>query len=601
MTIASEPQARARIRALKPALINQIAAGEVVERPASAVKELLENAIDAGSTRITIELEAGGLRLIRITDDGAGILRDDLRLAVESHATSKLRRTEDLFAIRSLGFRGEALASIAAVSKFTITSRPPDAEDAAQLVVDGGAMSRVRTVGAPLGTQIEVGDLFFNVPARRGFLRTERSELRAILNEVRQQALCRPEVTVRVEHEGKTVLEAVAEDEPRERIAQLLGRELAESLIALPLTEGAPGKLRGYVSPCDLSRGDSRQQFFFLNGRAVRDVTLLTAIKTAYANLLPPRRHPTALLWIDVPPAEVDVNVHPQKTEVRFRRDRELFRLVQRTIADVLREQGLSREFQLNRRGYEGYGAPGAGAPVELRVAGSRELGIVPSPFARNVGFGEEGEHAAHGPSEQAEQAEFVAPAGRFLQVHDSYVVEQTAQGIRLLDPHALHERILYEQIRERLERDGLESQRFLFPQLIDVGPVELAALDDAQAELERLGFEVTPFGEGSLAVHAAPRLLKATRVQETVKRLLTEEVNLHDEEAGGLLHQLAATLACRAAVRFGEPLSDDQVRALLAQREQVRHGHCCPHGRPTTLTLTLDELGRRFRRQSDG
>lgn len=595
MTIASEAQARARIRALKPALIDQIAAGEVVERPASVVKELLENALDAGATRVTIELEAGGLRLIRITDDGSGILREDLRLAVQSHATSKLRRSEDLFAIRSLGFRGEALASIAAVSKFSITSRPPEAADGAQLKVDGGAAGRARTVGAPLGTQIEVADLFFNVPARREFLRTQRSELRRILNEVRQQALCRPTVTIRVEHEGKAVLEAVAEDEPRERIAQLLGRELAESLIALPLSEGAPGKLRGYVTPCDISRGDSRQQFFFLNGRAVRDVTLLTAVKTAYANLLPPRRHATALLWIDVPPAEVDVNVHPQKTEVRFRRDRELFRLVQRTIADALREQGLAREFQLNRRGIGSYGAS-SGEPVELRVAGSREQGIVPSPFAQNVGFAAEAPPVA--PAH--EQHELVESAGRFLQIHNSYVVEQTPRGIRLLDPHALHERILYERIRQRLERDGLESQRFLFPQLIDVGPVELAALDDAQAELTRLGFEVTPFGESTLAVHAAPRMLRATRVQDTVKRLLTEEVNLHDEEQDGLLHQLAATLACRSAVRFGEPLSDDQIRELLVQRDQVERGHCCPHGRPTTLTLTLDELGRRFRRQSD-
>ncbi|MEZ6186519.1 MAG: DNA mismatch repair endonuclease MutL [Planctomycetota bacterium] len=596
MTIASEAQTRPRIHALTPSLINQIAAGEVVERPASVVKELLENALDAGSTRVTLELEAGGLRLIRITDDGNGVVKDDLRLAVQSHATSKLRRTEDLFAIRSLGFRGEALASIAAVSKFTITSRPPEEPDGAQLVVDGGAIGRVRTVGAPLGTQIEVGDLFFNVPARRGFLRTERSELRAILNEVRQQALCRPDLTIRVEHEGKTVLEAVAEDEPRERIAQLLGRDLAEALIALPLTEGAAGKLRGYVSPCDLSRGDSRQQFFFLNGRAVRDVTLLTAIKTAYSNLLPPRRHPTALLWLDLPPAEVDVNVHPQKTEVRFRRDRELFRLVQRTIADVLREEGLTREFHLNRRGLDVLG-PRPAEPVELRVAGSRELGLVPSPFAQNVGFA--GGDAP--PPSAPEQQAFVEASGRFLQVHDSYVVEQTPRGIRLLDPHALHERILYEEIRERLERDGLESQRFLFPQLIDVGPVELAALEDAQGELVRLGFEVTPFGEGTLAVHAAPRMLKATRVQDTVKRLLSEEVNLHDEEPGGLLHQLAATLACRSAVRFGEPLSDDQIRALLARRDSVERGHCCPHGRPTTLTLTLDELGRRFRRQSDG
>lgn len=571
-----------RIKKLPPRLIDKIAAGEVVEGPASIVKELVENSLDAGATRIEVTLEGGGTRRIRITDDGEGIAADELRLAVTSHATSKIRSAEDLFQINSLGFRGEALASIASVSHLKLSSRPAD-ETGAELRVDGGRMGRAKGIGLPQGTTIEIGDLFYNVPARREFLRTQRGELRRVLTEVKQQALCRPEVHFRVVHEGKTVLEAPHAEEPRERIAQLLGRELAEDLGALPRQEREGITVRGYFSPCDRNRGDSRQQFFFLNERCIRDVTLLSAIKQAYANLLPPRRHPIVLLWIEVDPSAVDVNVHPRKSEVRFRADRLVFSMVVRAIQDALRERGLVGDLRLPR--YAGSApalAPRVGAP------GSHSE---PNPIALSLPF-----PASEGAAPQTTPG--ILATGRFFQLHRRYLIEQCESGLRLVDPHALHERILYEEIVARFRSEPLESQRFLFPLVVEVGPEERVALSERGESLAQLGFRIEPFDECSLAVHAAPRLLKAGRVVAVVGDLLRDLPTCGGAPGEELVHELAAHLACRSAVRFGDALSDAQIEELLRRRAEVANGHCCPHGRPTALALSLDELDHRFGRQ---
>lgn len=561
-------------------MINKIAAGEVVERPASVIKELVENAIDAGATYVDVTVEGGGSRLIRIEDNGGGIHADDLRLAVSSHATSKISVADDLFSIQSLGFRGEALASVAAVSHLRLASRPKGATGA-ELKVDGGRRSQVKPVGMAEGTTIEVGDLFFNVPARRAFLRTERGELRAALEALKKQALARPDVSVRATADGKLVFDAPACDEPRERIAQLLGRELAEDLIAVPIMRREGVSVRGYTTSCDRSRGDSRQQYFFLNGRVIRDVTLLTAVKQAYANLLPPRRHPSALLWLEINPQDVDVNVHPQKSEVRFRQDREVFRLVLEAVRAAIQAGGLVPSLPLPRHAGATFGGLSSGFGAgDTFSSGAQNLSLLP-------GAGEHGDDGS-------------VPLGRFLQVHRRYIVEETGEGVRIIDPHALHERILYEGILERLAESALESQRFLFPQVVDASPDELLCVEARTEELTALGFEVASFGANAIAVYAAPRLLKASRVGETLGRLLRDRPQAleADEESAGLLHDLAASLACRAAVRFGHALPDDQVAELLAQRSTVRRGHCCPHGRPTALALSLDDLDTRFGRQ---
>ncbi|MBL4846999.1 MAG: DNA mismatch repair endonuclease MutL [Planctomycetes bacterium] len=463
----------ARIKKLAPRLIDKIAAGEVVDGPASIVKELVENSIDAGASRIEITLEGGGTRRIRITDDGQGIAAEDLRLAVTSHATSKIRSVDDLFRIDSLGFRGEALASIAAVSHLRIASRA-EGEPGAELRVDGGRMGRARGVGLPQGTTLEIGDLFYNVPARREFLRTQRGELRRIVSELKQQALCRPEIHFRVTHEGKTVLEAPHADEPRERLAQLLGRELAEDLGCLPRQEREGITIRGYFSPCDRSRGDSRQQLFFLNNRCIRDVTLLSAVKQAYANLLPPRRHPIVLLWLEIDPSAIDVNVHPRKSEVRFQADRLVFSMVVRSIQDSLRERGLVGDLRLPR-----YSAAAPTLSAAPPSGGAGEAGEASQPLT--LPFGQPGSQEGPG------RAPF--PTGRFFQLHRRYLVEQSEAGLQLVDPHALHERILYEEIMERFRREPLESQRFLFPLVLEAGPEERLALAERGRPWPSWGF----------------------------------------------------------------------------------------------------------------
>ncbi|MDC3378716.1 DNA mismatch repair endonuclease MutL [Planctomycetota bacterium] len=583
VVLVTHVEQQLRIRELSPDLINQIAAGEVVERPASVLKELVENAIDAGAKRIVVDIEGGGTRLLRVSDDGHGMVPDELFLAVRSHATSKIRNVNDLFAIRSLGFRGEALASIASVANVRITSRPPEADNGAELEVKGGALGKVRPVGRPPGTTIEVADLFFNVPARRAFLKTERSEVRAVLTELRKLALARADISFSLTTEVKTLVEAPAEDEPRLRISQLLGRDLADSLLAVPRLREGTMAVRGYCSPCDVSRGDSQQQFFFLNGRAIRDSTLLAAIKRAYDSLLPPRRHAHVFLWLDIPPDEVDVNVHPQKAHVRFRRDRDVFHLIVRAVREALKASGFVASLDLNRRGDTPGAFSGVGSGESL--GGQQPLG--------GGEFGAEGGIAS--------QMMLIDSTHPFVQLHRRYVVEETPTGLRIVDPHALHERILYEQIRARLESEPLESQRFLFPQIVEVGALELTMLDERQEQLAALGFELSPFGQTAVGIHAAPRLLAAERVPETVRRLLGDRPTRDPEEAaesGGLVHDLAAALACRSAVRFGDTVPREQLRALLAQREDTPRGHCCPHGRPTALALSLDELDRRFGRQ---
>ncbi len=598
-----------RIQKLPPALINKIAAGEVVERPASVVKELVENALDAGATTLELVVEGGGIRRLQLTDDGEGVAADELRLAVSSHATSKLRTADDLFAIGTLGFRGEALASIASVSHFTIASRPRRATGA-ELRVDGGKLGAPRPVGMPEGTRIEVADLFFNVPARRAFLRNEQTELRTLLGELKRQALARPDVHVRARSDGKPVIDApAASDEPRERIAQLLGRELAQDLLSVPYREEDGIGLRGYVSPCDRSRGNSQQQFFFLNGRAIRDVTLLTAVKRAYDNLLPPRRHPSVLLWLELDPGEVDVNVHPQKAEVRFRRDREVFRAVVRALQATLREGGLALAMRLPRHRLDPAAASAPAArPPEPGLLPFAAFAGSPSPSSVGPAVAVLPPPAAQASAPVASAPAATAPAalGRFMQIHRRYVVIETEEGLRILDPHALHERILYEQIRERLQAGSLESQQLLFPQLVEASPEEALALEDRAEALAALGFEVVPFGQGALAVHAAPRLLAAERIPEALRGLLAEgargELDPEERgEGGGLVHELAASLACRSAVRFGQALTDAEIAELLRLRPLVRRGHCCPHGRPTALALSLDDLDHRFGRQGAG
>ncbi|MBI3725509.1 DNA mismatch repair endonuclease MutL [bacterium] len=619
---------RPRIRELPPDLVDKIAAGEVVERPSSVVKELVENAIDAGARRVTVALEDGGKKLIRVQDDGSGIVEDELALAVKSHATSKLGTADDLFAIKTLGFRGEALASIAAVSSFRIASCPTGASMGAELrkTSPSGSFGELRRCAHPRGTTVEVRNLFAGVPARRAFLKGDRAEQKAVEQELERLALGRFDVDISLESDGKPLLHATPADEPRERIAELLSRDLAESLVAIDPRRGAGGRLRGYASPLDRGRSDGKRQFFFLNGRAVRDRVFLGAVRAAYANLLPPRRFPVVLLWLEVPPSEVDVNVHPTKAEVRFRRASDVYALIVSSLRDAIARSGAPAPPLMLPRAIPGFaggecggegtaGSSGLPPPANpLLFPVERALFPVTSGPLLAPGRGPE----AKPPMVRPEAKPPMVP-GRYVQIHKRYILEETERGFRLVDPHALHERLLYDEILARLGEGPLEAQRLLFPVIVELDRSERRELEDRRALLEAVGFDVAPFGPRSLALHAAPRLVPPGHLPDLIRELLREPraseaisedaTALHVAAGKGalaarareplarkILHGIAAALACKAAVKFGDALSGSEIESLLARREEARAA-CCPHGRPTALAITFEELDRRFGR----
>jgi DNA mismatch repair protein MutL len=655
-----------RIAMLAPELINQIAAGEVVERPASVVKELVENALDAGATRLIVELEEGGRSLIRVTDNGRGIHPDDLPLAISNHATSKLRTFDDLFAISSLGFRGEALASIGSVSQFRLSSRQKDGEGA-EIVIDGGKIGEVKAAGIPPGTRVEARNLFFNVPARRKFLKSNRSELNAITQQLTRLALSRPDVFIALRNNGKQVLSVPPSDEPRERIARLTTQVIAEEIIPVGPRKGKrPGmELRGYVSPFNITRADTRGQYFFVNNRAIRDPLLLSTIKDSYLHLLPPRRHPTVFLWLDVDPQDVDVNVHPSKTEVRFRYSSDVYALIVSTLKMALSEiieappvlptapkarnttpmepPRQTSEFQFSNPSPDDPRSPphnhshgscsspspyrpessyqshdsGFSAPTQTPRSAS-SLNDEPNawePAGRSDFSARNDIGDRHRPQTMVAPDGAVSNAGRCVQFHNSFIVEEAKEGLKIIDQHALHERILYDEIVTRLASGRLETQRLLFPITTELEPGMIIAFDEVEPILTELGFELERH-EKEIAIKSIPRFVKQQKALQIVLDLLSEkhpsfvddEVEALDKaelnskafatpEGRTLLHTLASSLACKAAVKFGMPLSQVEIETLLTKRHEVERAYCCPHGRPTTLNLPIEELRRRFGR----
>ncbi len=628
-----------RIRQLSQSLINKIAAGEVIERPASVVKELLENAVDGGARRIDVAVEKGGLELVRVADDGCGIAAEDLPLAVASHATSKLDTAEDLFCIRSFGFRGEALASIGEVSRLVIRSRTAESPAGAEITVNGGRLGETAPCGAPVGTTVEVRNLFFNTPVRRKFLRTVGTELGHLTEAFIRVALGVPGVHFTLRHNGRVVHELPAADGSRERFAALFGHEMAERMLYVESSDGEV-RLAGYVGHPSQTRANNRAQYLFLNGRYIRDRSLQHALGEGYRGLIVSGRYPVAVLTLTMPPDLVDVNVHPTKLEVRFQDAGRLYSQLLATLrgkflssdlthalppapapegaspaepadprqaeSDRLRDQFVAwakgeveaREPEpaesIPRSPLADPGPPLSltrlDAPrkeaVEDRAQGPEAGGRDPENGGRRSEGGEAGLPPPH-----------VRPVAA-LQLHNRYLVAETAEGMVVVDQHALHERILYEQLRGRVAEGPLESQALLVPEPIDLSPTEAAAALEHRDLLERLGMKVEPFGGDTLLLAAYPAMLAKLRPEEVLRALL--EVLL----AGGrqpdrrdLTDALLHTMACKAAVKAGDRLAADEVAALLEQRHLVDDAHHCPHGRPTALVFTRAELDRRFLR----
>ena len=604
------------IRILEPRLANQIAAGEVVERPASVVKEAVENSLDAGATRIEIDVESGGTRLIRIRDDGTGIDGDDLALALARHATSKIDSIEDLEAVQSLGFRGEALASIASVSRLTLTANTEASSvQGQQAFCEGRNMSvAVKPAPHPRGTTLEVRDLFYNTPARRKFLRTEKTEFGHLHEVVKRQALSRPEVTFVLRHNGKQTLQlnaAVSEAELRRRVATVCGTDFAEHAVVIERQAG-PMRLWGWVAEPTFSRSQADLQYFFVNGRVIRDKLVSHAIRQAYRDVLFHGRHPAFVLFLELDAAGVDVNVHPTKHEVRFRDSRSvhdfLFGALSRALADVRPGQPTPTEPATGseERAFQpGMNLASGGSPT-LLGQGDQILSAVGASSHRFDG-GSSGQMSrwrepalSRVPQpEFAQEPAEIPPLGfAVAQLHGIYILAENQHGLVLVDMHAAHERITYERLKQARDGSGITRQPLLVPLTLAVSSREAAIAEEQSGELASLGLLIEATGEESIVCRELPAALKDADAEALVRDVLGDllEFGTSDRIASSL-DELLSTLACHTSVRANRRLTLPEMNALLRDMEETERSGQCNHGRPTWVQLGMSELDKLFLR----
>ncbi len=618
------------IRQLPDTLINQIAAGEVIERPASVVKELVENAIDAGAMRIDIDLEDGGVRLIRVRDDGGGIAPDELLLAVQRHATSKIASLDDLEAVATLGFRGEALPSIASVSRFSIASRRGDDDHGSALPVEGGRMGDIAPKQQAIGTTVEVRDLFFNVPARRKFLRAERTELGHIEEWLRQLALARPDVELRVSHNGKPLRRYKGDQSggvlfSGERLSETLGEEFLANALqvdhAAPLSTDSCSTMRlsGWIARPAYSRASADQQYLYVNGRAVRDRSVAHAVKQAYADVLFHGRQPAYVLFLEIDPRRVDVNVHPAKHEVRFRDARPIHDFVYRTLHAALADTRAGMTAGVGDAGSAGFPqqAPSdAGAQQWAAHSDATHSGGMPQwnrPMPQTgLGLRVDETRAAYTalyapsshpkpavrPLPEAVEGE-VPPLGYAIaQLHGIYVLSETADGLIVVDMHAAHERIGYEKLKTAHDSVGLRMQPLLVPQAIAVSEREADTAEREAETLAALGFETTRSGPQSLTLRGVPGLLADGEVEALFRDVIADLVEHGaSRRVAAARDELLSTMACHGAVRANRRLSIPEMNALLREMEATERSGQCNHGRPTWATFTLSDIDRWFLR----
>jgi DNA mismatch repair protein MutL len=591
------------LRRLPSNLVNQIAAGEVVERPASAVKELVENAIDAGSRRIAVSLKEGGRTFLSVVDDGTGMTREELTLAVERHCTSKLP-ADDLSDIRTLGFRGEALPSIASVSRFAITSRPAGADTAWALAIDGGAKGEPRPAAHPPGTRVEVRDLFFATPARLKFLKEPRTESSHVADAMRRLAMAHPEISFRLESEERTLLDLPMAVSLLERLAAIMGREFASN--ALEIDANREGfRLTGFAGLPTLNRPTAQHQYLFVNGRPVRDKLLAGAVRGAYQDFLARDRHPMVALFLDAPTELVDVNVHPAKTEVRFRDAGIVRGLIVGALRTALSAAGHRASTTVADaalgafRPHTGYSTPlpyrntGGNGPPSSIPRGLAEAAMqFMAPLAA--------------PSVRAEAAPEPVNGGATYplgvaraQLHETYIVAQTDEGVVIVDQHAAHERLLHEKLKHQLEAEGVKRQSLLLPEVVEVGEDGARRLAQRAPELADMGLVLEPFGLGAVVVRETPALLGEADVQGLVRDLADELAEMGDHlSLREKVEEVCGTLACHTSVRAGRRLTVEEMNALLRQMEATPHSGQCNHGRPTYVELKLADIERLFGRR---
>ncbi|HEV2619731.1 MAG TPA: DNA mismatch repair endonuclease MutL [Acidobacteriaceae bacterium] len=646
-----------RIRVLSDQVANQIAAGEVVERPASVVKELLENSLDAGATRIRVEVEGGGRKLIRIVDNGCGMVKDDALLAFERHATSKLHSSDDLLSIRTLGFRGEALPSIASVSRLTLETRAEEEAAGTLVEIAGGNMLRVEDAGMPTGTTIAVRDLFYNTPARRKFLKSEQTELAHIAALVTHYALAHPERHFELHSATQALLTAPAVGSTGDRMFQIFGRDTAALMLptaaeidfaraGLPepppwkreadYAPPEPGFLRssGFVSKPELQKLNRNSIYVFVNHRLVRDRVVLHAFTEAYRNIIPPSSFPVVLLFLEMPPHEVDVNVHPAKTEVRFRQPGFVHDFIRDTVRntlmtarpaasfaaaltsaphasaslliDVSPMPGLAGDTVFSPRAMpESDAEPSIAdldtfmlrAPIVAKSPGRlafSEQGIAVG-YNDGSGQGESTCFAADGPAETLNALATLKPLG---QLRDSFILAANDEGLWIIDQHVAHERVLFEKILRDREVEKVQRQRLLMPVLVDLLPAQMVSFAAIAQELDLNGFEAEPFGPNTLAIKAAPVGLEGRELERMLEEVLTvPEREQQTENAETRSRRIAASIACHAAIKVNMPLDSKKIEWLLTELGRTEHPTSCPHGRPIALRYSHKEIQRAFQR----
>jgi DNA mismatch repair protein MutL len=619
-----------RIKILPETLSNKIAAGEVVERPASVVKELVENAVDAGSTRIIVEIEQGGRKRIRVADNGRGMSRDDALLSLERYATSKIARDEDLFAIQTLGFRGEALPSIASVSRFTLVTRESGCDAGTSIEVAGGRINKVTDIGAPVGTMISVAGLFYNTPARRKFLKSIDTEMGHIADTIASMALCRPAVQFRLSHNTRMIKSWAPAADPTDRVADVLGTAIKKELYPVEWA-GEDLRISGWVAAGRMARSTARGIYLFVNGRWVRDRLIQHALFAGYAGRLMKGRYPVAVLSLTVPFDQVDVNVHPTKHEIRFIHQKMVHDSVREAVARALRQSDPPR-----------WRAPQGEAHDEVRqppVVSEPPAGYSPSRPAENRAGRGDGQASIAPPAAESIQKRTAAPgpaplsdvqgldspaaplspregsappadqtslwSGRFFadltvigQYKNTYIICESDDGLMLIDQHAAHERIVFEQLRRRADERGPSVQRLLMPETIDLGFREARILEKLTPELDRYGLEVEPFGGNTFVVKAMPTLLDSGDIPALVTEIVEKTAQIGvDAEIDAIMDECLKVMACHHAIRAHQQLSPVQIKAMLTQLDACDNPSHCPHGRPIWIRWHLKDLEKQFKR----
>ncbi len=564
-----------KIKVLPPEVVSQIAAGEVVERPASVVKEFIENALDAGSREVKIEMQSGGRKMIRVTDDGEGMTPEDARSAIQRYSTSKIARAEDLLAIQSFGFRGEALSSIASVSRVKIISRKEPTLTGVEVNVEGGELKESKEVGCPPGTSVEARDLFFNTPARLKFLKSQGTELSFIGELVAKMALANPQTHFQLFHEGKLLAHYPVRENLSSRLAEALGREAAKQLYFFEYRDGGVG-IHGYAGEPGLTRSNARGIYLFVNRRPVHDRLLSHAVLQAYRHLIPKDRYPVAILFVEVPPTDVDVNVHPSKWEIKFVDSATIHRSVLLSIRRLLEE-----------------------APWLGKKEGEKELKetpgtYLPSQFQTVRPFNQEGLR-----EEIGGEKKFFPPVSFLGQIDGTYLLFKTSEGLILVDQHAAHERILWEKLWQEFSSGKISRQSLLFPEMVEFSFYETKAAEEHLADLGRMGFEITPSGGRTFWVKTVPEVLASREPMPALKELVGQISSWSKEvDLSGSFESLINRMACRGAIPAFQNLNAQEGITLLDDLQKCVSPSRCPHGRPTLLKITVAELEKMFGRR---